>query len=217
MITRSFGQAYDRNSLGHSSQPTRHVFFSFHYQDIWRVNEVRKCDVVRSNHGNPRGYFDGSLSEKAKTEGTPSVKRLINKGLSDCSVTCVLIGKNTFERHWVRYEIFKSIEHGKGVFGVFIGRLKDNNKRTDARGENPFRFLAYRADTYSKKLTPLVQHRSGWRNYAEAGPISASAAPYLSCKITNLSSLFKLYDWVGDNGYDNFASWLQMAARQAHR
>ena len=216
MTTRSFGQAYGRNSLGHSSQPTRHVFFSFHYQDIWRVNEVRK-DVVRHNHGNPRGYFDGSLSEKAKTEGTASVKRLINRGLSGCSVTCVLIGKNTFQRHWVHYEIFKSIEHGKGVFGVFIGKLKNYNKRIDARGANPFRSLAYSADTRSKKLTPYVRRPSGWEIYTETGPISASVAPCLSCNSINLRDLFRVYDWVDSDGYSNFTDWVQVAALQAQR
>ena len=84
------------------------------------------------------GYFDGSLWEKAQTEGKARVNRLINVGLAGSSVTCVLIGKDTYQRHWVDYEIFRSIELGKGIFGVFIHRLKDRNGYTYARGANPF-------------------------------------------------------------------------------
>lgn len=32
-----------------------------------------------------------------------------------------------------------------------------------------------------------------------------------------LSALYPVYDWVDDNGYDNFASWVEAAARQAGR
>ena len=212
------GSMYDRGSLGHPSQSRRYVFFSFHYQqDIWRAHVVRNYDVVKRNHGEPRGYFDGSLLEKAKTEGKASVKRLIDEGLLDCSVTCVLIGKNTFKRHWVQYEIFKSIERGKGVFGVFINKIEDRSGCADARGTNPFQILGYHADTSSNKLIPCVCRQSKWEIYTETDPISAGAAYYLSYNSTNLSKLFKVYDWVDNKGYNNFANWVQMAAQQAHR
>ncbi|WP_454857875.1 TIR domain-containing protein [Rhizobium binxianense] len=32
-----------------------------------------------------------------------------------------------------------------------------------------------------------------------------------------LSSLYKTYDWVGDDGYNNIASWIENAARNAGR
>lgn len=32
-----------------------------------------------------------------------------------------------------------------------------------------------------------------------------------------LSELYPTYDWVTDNGYKNFASWVEAAARKAHR
>ena len=32
---------------------------------------------------------------------------------------------------------------------------------------------------------------------------------------TYLSQTYKTYDWVNDNGYGNFASWVDQAARQA--
>ena len=34
---------------------------------------------------------------------------------------------------------------------------------------------------------------------------------------TLFSQLYKTYDWVGNNGYDNFASWIEAAAKAAGR
>ena len=74
----------------------RTVFFSFHYQrDIMRVHIVKNHYVTKGNY-TAAGFFDGSLEEKAKKEGEDVVKRLINKGLNGCSVTCVLIGAETY-------------------------------------------------------------------------------------------------------------------------
>ena len=191
---------YGRGLLGRPSstlltsgiQPLRRVFFSFHYQrDIWRVNQVRNHWVAKDNR-QAAGYFDGSLWEKAQAEGKARVKRLVNDGLSGSSVTCVLIGKETFQRHWVQYEIFQSIELGKGVFGVFIHGLKDRNGYTDVRGANPFEFLGYgTANNHPGKLVPYAQYKSGWKIYEDASPITPSAASYLQPNFKPmLSSLF---------------------------
>ncbi len=75
-----------------SLSPTRRVFFSFHYQrDIWRVQQVKNHWVAKPNRASA-GYFDGSLTEKAKKEGDLAIKRLINAGMKGSSVTCVLVG-----------------------------------------------------------------------------------------------------------------------------
>lgn len=202
-----------------TAQPLRRVFFSFHYQrDIWRVNQVRNHWVAKDDR-QAAGYFDGSLWEKARTEGKARVKRLINDGLSGSSVTCVLIGKETFQRHWVDYEIFRSIELGKGVFGVYIDGLKDRNGSIDRRGANPFQFLGYgTSDRHPGKLVPYARYTSGWKIYGDASPITASAAAYIQPDSKPvLSDLFRVYDWNGDRGYDNFPSWVHMAAWQARR
>lgn len=65
--------------------------------------------------------------EEAKRTSEFALKRLINGALEGTSVTCVLIGSQTYMRPWVRYEILKSIERGNGVFGVHINRIRDKN------------------------------------------------------------------------------------------
>ena len=196
---------------------TRRVFFSFHYErDIWRVQQVRNHWLTKPNR-EVAGYFDGSLSEKAKTEGKAVVKRLINAGMDGSSVTCILTGAETFRRYWVDYEIFRSVELGKGVFGVTIHGLKNKDGHTDKPGSNPFTYLGY-VSGQDGKMVPYVNYTSGWKVYEDANAISPSAAKYLVLGTEPvLSSIFKVYDWVADDGYENFAAWVDAAARQVGR
>lgn len=168
------------------------------------------------------GYFDGSLEEKAKRDGDEVVKRLINSGLQGSSVTCVLIGAETYTRRWVDYEIFKSIEMGMGVFGISIHQIADARRVSepmrgkDAAGANPFGHLGYgRKDS---KLVPMIHYKEGWKNAPYQTSITEAAAPYLEgTDRPVLSSLFSVHDWVADNGYVNFDDWVDAAAEQAKR
>jgi len=196
----------------------RFVFFSFHYQrDIMRVQQIKNHYITKLGY-QAAGYFDGSLSELAKTEGTVAVKRAINKGLPGASVTCVLIGAETYKRHWVDYEIFRSIELGKGVIGIRIHQLEDPRTGPDIAGPNPFDYLGYGGSDTTKTMVPHARYGDGWKPYRDADPISPSVAPYLAPGTRPiLSSLFEVYDWVTDDGYNNFPNWIAKAARQAGR
>jgi len=115
----------------------RRVYFAFHYQrDIWRVNEVRNCWVTQDREA--AGFYDASLWEEVKKKGDDAIKRMIDEGLRNTSVTVALIGKETSNRKWVRYEIQKSHKDGKGLLGVYIHGLKDASERTDEKGDNHF-------------------------------------------------------------------------------
>ncbi len=197
---------------------TRYVFFSMHYQrDIWRAQQVKNHWVTKENR-KAAGFFDGSLEEKAKKEGDLAVKRLINGGLAGCSVTCVLIGTETFTRRWVHYEILKSIEDGMGVFGVHIHGLKDRFGATDTAGANPFSCLGYGTREKSSDLWPMISYSGGWQDAPNNGSISRSAASYLAgTDKPILSNIFMTYDWISDGGYQNFSNWVAAAAAQAGR
>ncbi len=88
--------------------PGRRVFFSFHYeQDVWRATNVRNSGKVDAAAA--AGWNDASLWEEAKRKGRAEIERLIDDGLRGTSVTAVLIGAETANRPWVKYEIEKSI------------------------------------------------------------------------------------------------------------
>ena len=194
----------------------RTVFFSFHYQrDIMRVQQVKQHYLTKENY-TEAGYFDGSLEEKAKKEGDKAVIDLINKGLNGSSVLCVLIGKETYTRRWVDYEVLKSVELGMGVFGVRIHRLKDPTDGMDTAGSSPFEFLGFGGS--SSSMQPIIKYNSGWRNAPNLKPITSNAAAYLKGRERPLlSDIFSTYDWVSDDGYKNFAKWVEAAAKQAGR
>ena len=114
----------------------RKVFFSFHYdRDAWRVGKVRNSNVIGNFDKSP--FYDKAKWETIKRQGDEAIKRWINEQLSGTSVTVVLIGKETASRRWVKYEIQRSIELGKGLLGIDISKIKDHNGQTDATGVNP--------------------------------------------------------------------------------
>lgn len=115
----------------------RRVFFSFHYdRDIWRANQVRNCWVTHADRESA-GFWDASLWERAKTLGDPAVKRLIDNGLENTSVTAVLIGTETDGRPWVDYEIEQSFSRGNGLLAIYIHNIRDRTGYTDLPGTNP--------------------------------------------------------------------------------
>ncbi len=114
----------------------RRVFFSFHYDnDIWRANQVRNSNVVAGS--DVAGFFDHSEYEEAKKAGAEGIRRMILRHLNTTTVTVALIGTETANRPWVKYEIEQSIARKNGLLGVYIHHLKDQSGRSSARGPKP--------------------------------------------------------------------------------
>jgi len=116
----------------------RRVYFAFHYQsDITRVNVVRNCWLTHKDR-ETAGFFDASLWEKAKKTGDDSIKRMIRDGLNGTSVTVFLLGAETSNRPWVRYELEESYKRGNGMLAIRIHGIRDFAKQTSSAGPNIF-------------------------------------------------------------------------------
>jgi hypothetical protein len=114
----------------------RRVFFSFHYDnDIWRANQVRNSNVVAGS--DVAGFFDHSEYEEAKKTGSEGIRRMILKHLKNTSVTVVLIGSETANRPWVKYEVEQSIAQNNGLLGIYIHHLKNQYGLSSSRGPKP--------------------------------------------------------------------------------
>ena len=114
----------------------RRVFFSFHYQrDIWRVNQIRNVPEIIGVAA--AGFADASLWEEAKKKGDAAIKKLINDGLTNTTVTVVCIGARTAGRKYINYEISQSLERGNGLVGIQINDLKDKDGNVDPVGTTP--------------------------------------------------------------------------------
>lgn len=132
----------------------RRVFFSFHYErDIWRANVVRNSWITKNRE--EAGFWDASLWEEAKTKGDTAIKKLIDEGLKNTSVTVVLIGRETAHRKYVRYEIIQSHDKGNGLLGIYIHGIRDQYRNKDYKGKNPFNYISIDKDWYKKYFSDI--------------------------------------------------------------
>ncbi len=110
----------------------RRVFFSFQFsEDNWRANVVRNSWVTQDRED--AGFFDSAEWEEVKKKTDAEIKKWINGQMKGCSVTVVLVGSKTCESKWVKYEIERSIEVGKGLLEIDISKIKDTCKKTSIK------------------------------------------------------------------------------------
>jgi hypothetical protein len=119
------------------------IFFSFHYElDHWRARQIRTWPQWVGLEA--AGYVDGSLAEESKTLDARLLQSRIDASLRSCAATAVLIGARTFERQFVSYEIFRSLEWKKPLVGIFIDGLRDHEGRLGCRGPLPLLLASHR-------------------------------------------------------------------------
>lgn len=112
----------------------RQVFYSFHFKnDAWRAGQIRNIGVVEGNKPVSENEW-----EEVKRKGDNNIQKWIDEQLKYKNCTIVLIGSETANRKWVKYEIKRSWETGKAMFGIYINKLKDANQNMDTKGRNPF-------------------------------------------------------------------------------
>ncbi|GAG70174.1 unnamed protein product [marine sediment metagenome] len=110
----------------------RRVFFSFEYeQDVSRAMVVRKSWVTQGREA--AGFIDKADFEELEQQGEDAIRNWIDKQLEGTSVTVVLVGEKTCSSKWVKYEIEKSIDDGKGLLGIDISKIKDLADYTSKR------------------------------------------------------------------------------------
>lgn len=128
----------------------RRAFFSFHYEnDVWRANIVRNSWVTKDSK-EAAGFIDAAAFEEVKKGGDAAIKKWIREQLSGTSVTVVLIGADTSNREYVKYELQKSYEKGNGMLGIYIHKIKDKNGNTSIKGSNTFGEIG--KDTYGNPV-----------------------------------------------------------------
>lgn len=218
------------NSLGEATR--RKVFFSFHYDDVFRVNNVRNAwKIDHPDSQQNRSFCDSSLWESKKAEGEESIKRLIREGVEYTSAVCVLIGAHTWSRRWVRYEIARAIIDRKGLLAVHINGLSHHERRTaDTLGRNPLDYMAIgpgndgKQYLYEKQLNTfnlLTGSDEGpWVRYKDyTNPVflphwlPSAAVGY----VTPLSAGALTYNFVTEQGHRDIGSWIDAAAQKAGR
>jgi len=110
------------------------VFLSFDYsRDAMRVQQVRNMGAIEGNT-----ILSSNDWEKIRQRGDSAIRNWIDSSMKYKRCLIVLIGSRTATRRWVKYEIDKAWEAGKGVFGIYIHNLRDPRTGTSTKGANPF-------------------------------------------------------------------------------
>ncbi len=129
----------------------RQVFYSFHYKnDVRRVSQVRNIGTLEDN----KPVSDNEW-EEVKRKGDDNIKKWINDNMNYRSCIIVMVGEETANRKWVKYEIEKAWNDGKGVLGIYIHNLKDPVTGKCSQGKNPFSSFTIKKD--NKSLADIVK------------------------------------------------------------
>lgn len=101
----------------------RRVFFSFHFQrDSFKVSQIRNSWIGnKAFEGQP--FLDKAAWETIERRGDAAIKSWIDAQMNGTSVTIVLIGAETLQRRWVRYEIQRTLARGAGLVGVSLAGM----------------------------------------------------------------------------------------------
>jgi hypothetical protein len=160
------------------------VFYSFHFDnDVFRVQQIRNIGAIEGNEPVSKNDWETA----GKTPG--GIERWIDENMKYKSYVVVLIGSETFQRPWVRQEVAKGWDGGKGLLGIYIHNLRDPRNANShpyfgrcAQGQNPF---------------AQVQLKNG-----------ATLAQYVPCFNPNPS------DAYGDIA-QNLLKWIAQAAKRS--
>ncbi len=130
--------------------PKRQVFYSFHFgNDVMRVQQIRSIGALEDNKPvSPNDW------EEVKKKGDAGIKKWINDNMDYRSCVVVLVGEETANRPWVKYEIEKAWNDGKGLLGIHIHNLKCPRNGTCNKGANPFDQFNFKD---GRKLSSVVK------------------------------------------------------------
>jgi len=116
----------------------RQIFYSFHYNnDVMRVAQIRNIGALEDN----KPVSDNDW-ETIKRGGDKSIENWINDNMRYRTCVVVLIGSETANRKWVKYEIEKAWNEERGLFGIYIHNIKCPRNGKSVQGLNPFEQVA---------------------------------------------------------------------------
>jgi len=196
----------------------RRTFFSFHYQrDVHRAEIVKNSWVTKPNR-EEAGFFNSSVFESKQRTSDDALKRFLDDGLFNCSVTCVLAGNQTAWRRWVRYELLRSFVEGKGLLAVSIHAVPRFNQGPDIAGPNPLSLLGYELKDQTVYLKEWDGQNQRWIWSPDVSSVPLAKLPYnlRGLPDATFDRIFSTYDW-STNGYQNIGQWIENAATAAGR
>lgn len=229
------------------SAQKRKVYFSFHFDDIMRVNNVRQAwKIDHPDAVGMRSFYDSSLWESRQLEASESLKNLIRDGVDHTSAVCVLVGTGTWSRPWVRYEIARAVVDDRGLLAVHLNNIRHHVRlQPDPCGFNPLEFMAVGKVQPNppsalllsallgqpKPLLGVIPPEApqyylfeltgqGWvryQDYTKPVNLPRYLPDPLTGYVTPLSTGTAVYDYMNQQGHKNIGAWIDRAAQQVGR
>ena len=97
---------------------------------------------------------------------------MIDGALGGSSVTCVLIGRKTWERPWARYELLKRFERGNGALEIRIHNCSITMLAWAEAGADPLNYLGFTVDDRARRLMLLEYVHGAWRANEHVGTMA---------------------------------------------
>jgi hypothetical protein len=208
----------------------RKVYFAFSFSDVIRVNCVRNSGKIGSQETkNVRAFYDRSIWEQRSITNDKGLKALMRNGVEHSPAICVLIGTDTWQSRWVRYEIARSVINRRGLLAVHINGI-DHHQRLapDAPGLNPLAVMAVGRDPnglyylYEACVAADVNGALNWewrpyKGHAVPVPLPRYMPDMDAGRLRPLSTATSLYDFAANDGARNMGEWIDGAAARVGR
>lgn len=95
------------------------------------------------------------------------------------------------------------------LLGIHINKIGDKNGNVKAAGPNPFEYLGIDINTDGTRGTPIIWNGSKWVTYEDLGAFAIQQQPQdKRGKKFKLKTWLSTYDWVDDDGFNNFEDWV---------
>lgn len=141
----------------------KNVFISHHHKDDASVDGLRK---VLSNKGydlrnssiRVKPENQGRLDQNKVSEKT--IERLLRMKMRWASQVIVVIGKETYSRPWVNWEIKVANQLGKPIIGVYENGLKDKVDIPENLNKYASSIVGWRADSVIDCLAGNTQFQN---------------------------------------------------------
>ena len=125
------------------------IYFSFHYcSDIDRVNQVKAVWLSQKDCEATGRWDDEKFMTIFNAKGKPGVYPYIDALRKGTSLTVVLIGDQTADSDFTKYELEKSIQEKIPIFAIHLRGLTNKKGVPSPKGRNPLDVFLHRCRAF---------------------------------------------------------------------
>ncbi|MEL6722004.1 MAG: TIR domain-containing protein [Pseudomonadota bacterium] len=134
---------------------TKNVFISHHHKDDASIDQLTSMmsgkgyklrnSSIRVNQKNQKRLDQKKVSDR-------TIARLLRMKMRWAGKLIVIIGKKTYQRDWVNWEIKAAHQLGKPIIGVYENGLKDGSKIPENLEKYATSIVGWRTDSIINSL-----------------------------------------------------------------